>query len=170
VPQFPLAAERVRYPGEAVAVVVAETLAAARDAAEAVAVEYSVLPAVTDVRKAEGSEPIWPGTPDNIALLSGGAQLFAFYGSNFVTPERAVTLTTKARRYGDRAICLAHAPACHWADADYTQFVAELEAVDKKDIGPLYSYAVAWLAQLDATRLPVGSPTTAPSASGLSTR
>jgi hypothetical protein len=91
------------------------------------------------------------GHPDNIALLSGGAQLFAFYGSRFVTPERAVTLTAKARRYGDRAICLAHAPACHWADADYTQFVADLELVDKKDIGPLYSYAVAWLAQLDAT-------------------
>ena len=45
-------------------------------------------------------------------------------------PERAVTLTTKARRYGDRAICLAHEPACHWANADYSQFVAELEAVD----------------------------------------
>ena len=89
--------------------------------------------------------------PDNVALLSGGAQLFAFYGSSFVTPERAVTLTTKARRYGDRAICLVHAPACHWADTDYTQFVAQLEAVDKKDIGPLYSYAVAWLAQLEAT-------------------
>lgn len=89
--------------------------------------------------------------PDNIALLSGGAQLFAFYGSRFVTPERAVTLTAKARRYGNRAICLAHEPACRWADADYTQFVAQLEAVDKKDIGPLYSYAVAWLAQLEAT-------------------
>src|SRR6188768_2323503 len=64
--------------------------------------------------------------PDNVALLSGGAQLFAFYGSNFVPPDRAVTLTTKARRYGDRAICLVQAPACHWADTDYTQFVAEL--------------------------------------------
>src|SRR5690349_24138215 len=80
--------------------------------------------------------------PDNVALLSGGAQLFAFYGSNFVPPERAVTLTTKARRYGDRAICLAHEPACHWADADYDRFVTELQGVGKKDIGPLYSYAV----------------------------
>src|SRR6476646_10187868 len=51
-PQFPLAPERVRYPGEAVAVVVAETLSQARDAAEAVTVEYNVLPAVTDVREA----------------------------------------------------------------------------------------------------------------------
>jgi len=89
--------------------------------------------------------------PDSAAMLSAGAQLFALYGSRFTTPDRRVTLTEKARRYGDRAICLAHEPACHWADADYTRFVAELEGVGKKEIGPLYSYAVAWLAQLDAT-------------------
>src|SRR5947209_8533289 len=45
--QLPLAVERVRYVGEAVAIVVAESAAAARDAAEAVAVEYEALPAVT---------------------------------------------------------------------------------------------------------------------------
>src|SRR6188472_3249717 len=39
-PQYPLAADRVRYPGEAVAVVVAESRFAARDAAEAVEVDY----------------------------------------------------------------------------------------------------------------------------------
>src|SRR3954462_10302637 len=58
-PQYPLVADRVRYPGEAVAVVVAETLPLARDAAEAVDVKYDVLPAVTDVRKADGAETIW---------------------------------------------------------------------------------------------------------------
>jgi carbon-monoxide dehydrogenase large subunit len=67
-PQYPLAVERVRYPGEAVAVVVAETLLQARDAAEAVAVEYEVLGAVTDVRQAAGAEPIWPSAADNVAL------------------------------------------------------------------------------------------------------
>ncbi len=67
--QYPLVADRVRYPGEAVAMVVAETRFAARDAAEAVEVEYEVLQAVTDVRKAERSEPIWPAPcPDNVAL------------------------------------------------------------------------------------------------------
>ncbi len=67
--QFPLATDRARYPGEAVAVVVAESPLAARDAAEAVQVEYEVLPAVTDVRKAQAAEPIWPAScPDNIAL------------------------------------------------------------------------------------------------------
>ena len=43
-----LAHERVRFVGEAVALVVAETLQQARDAAEAVAVEYEELPQVTD--------------------------------------------------------------------------------------------------------------------------
>jgi hypothetical protein len=90
-------------------------------------------------------------SPDNAALLSAGAQLFALYGSRFAPPERAVTLTTKARRYGERAICLAHEPACRWAGVDHTRFVAELEAVGEKDIDELYSYAVSWLSNLDAT-------------------
>ena len=90
-------------------------------------------------------------SPDNVALLSAGAQLFALYGSRFAAPDRAVTLTAKARRYGERAICLAHEPACRWAGADHTRFAAELEAVGERDIDPLYSYAVSWLSHLDAT-------------------
>ncbi len=42
----PLAVDRVRYVGDAVAIVVAETKGQARDAAEAVAVSYAELPAV----------------------------------------------------------------------------------------------------------------------------
>src|SRR5882757_4454139 len=44
----PLAETKVRFVGDAVAVVVAETRAAAADAAEAVIVEYDALPAVAD--------------------------------------------------------------------------------------------------------------------------
>jgi hypothetical protein len=90
-------------------------------------------------------------SPDNVALLSAGAQLFALYGSRFAAPDRAVTLTAKARRYGERAICLAHEPACHWPGIDHTRLVGELEAVGERDIDPLYSYAVSWLSHLDAT-------------------
>src|SRR6266853_5861247 len=62
---LPLANDCVRFVGEAVAMVVAETLAAARDAAEAVAVEYQVLPAVTDVMEAlaDDAPRIWPQAP-----------------------------------------------------------------------------------------------------------
>jgi carbon-monoxide dehydrogenase large subunit len=66
--QYPLAPDRARYPGEAVAMVVAEGILAARDAAEAVAVNYEVLPASTDVRAAIGATPIWPAALDNVAL------------------------------------------------------------------------------------------------------
>jgi aerobic carbon-monoxide dehydrogenase large subunit len=68
--QLPLALGRVRYVGEAVAVVVAQTLAAARDAAEAVAVDYRVLPAVTDAidALADGAPVLWPDAPGNLAL------------------------------------------------------------------------------------------------------
>jgi carbon-monoxide dehydrogenase large subunit len=67
-PQFPLAVDRVRYPGEAIAVVIAENLFTAHDAAELIAVEYEVLQASTDVRQAIGAQPIWPAAPDNVAL------------------------------------------------------------------------------------------------------
>jgi hypothetical protein len=90
-------------------------------------------------------------SPDNAALLAAGAQLFALYGSRFAPPERAIALTAKARRYGERAICLAHERACEWRGMDHDEFVAELEGVGGKDIGALFSYAVGWLASLDAT-------------------
>jgi carbon-monoxide dehydrogenase large subunit len=67
-PQFPFAVDRVRYPGEAVAMVIAETPWQARDAAEAITIEYEVLPAVTDPRAAIGAACIWPAAPDNVAL------------------------------------------------------------------------------------------------------
>src|SRR5260370_12955639 len=45
--QYPLALERTRFAGEAVAFVVAETLASAKDAADVVRVDYMPLAAVT---------------------------------------------------------------------------------------------------------------------------
>src|SRR5207244_12493515 len=49
---WPLARDKARYAGDAVAVVVAETRAQAKDAAELVQVEYEPLEAVTDVERA----------------------------------------------------------------------------------------------------------------------
>ncbi len=62
---------RVRFPGEAVAMVVAETLAEAKDAAERVAVEYKVLPVVVDAAKARvpGVPQLHDGCPDNESFL-----------------------------------------------------------------------------------------------------
>jgi carbon-monoxide dehydrogenase large subunit len=68
-PRRVLAHERVRFVGEAVALVVAQTLQQARDAAEAVAVDYEELPQVTDPADAmaPGAPALCDEAPDNIA-------------------------------------------------------------------------------------------------------
>lgn len=57
-----LAEGAVRYVGDAVAAVVAETRAAAQDAAEAIELDYDPLPAVTDLAEAArpGAPAVWP--------------------------------------------------------------------------------------------------------------
>ena len=66
----PLAVDRVRYVGEAVAIVVAETPAEAADAAALVRLELDPLPAAADVDRAlaASAHPIWPEAPGNIAF------------------------------------------------------------------------------------------------------
>src|SRR5207248_10619067 len=56
VKDYALAVGKVRYVGEAVVAVVAETRELARDASELVEVEYEPLPAVVDARKAQDGE------------------------------------------------------------------------------------------------------------------
>jgi carbon-monoxide dehydrogenase large subunit len=65
-----LAAERVMHIGEPVAMVVAETAAAAQDAAELVTVEYEPLAPVIDARDAlaSGAPLLWPEAPGNLAI------------------------------------------------------------------------------------------------------
>ena len=50
--QYPIAADKVRYVGEPVAIVVATSRAAAEDAGERIDIRYEPLPPVTDVEKA----------------------------------------------------------------------------------------------------------------------
>jgi aerobic carbon-monoxide dehydrogenase large subunit len=71
VPHRPaLAGPTVRHVGEPVAVVIAETLAAAQDAAEFVTVDYAERTPAVDLREAvrEGSPQVWPEAPGNIAV------------------------------------------------------------------------------------------------------
>ena len=64
----PLAEETVRYVGDALAVVVAETRGQARDAADAVAVDYEELPAVVDTAAAlkDGAPQLHPEAKNNL--------------------------------------------------------------------------------------------------------
>ncbi|MBV9859598.1 MAG: xanthine dehydrogenase family protein molybdopterin-binding subunit [Alphaproteobacteria bacterium] len=80
-----LAVDRVRYVGEPVAFVVADTLAQAKDAAELVAVDYEILPSVTDTAEAAaGKAAVWDECPDNISNV-------------FTSGDRAATEAALAR-------------------------------------------------------------------------
>ncbi|MEX2453774.1 MAG: xanthine dehydrogenase family protein molybdopterin-binding subunit [Rhodospirillaceae bacterium] len=69
-PQPPILRDKVRHAGEIVAVVIAESRTAARDAAERVVVEYAPLPVVTDALAALGPDApqLWDGCPRNLPL------------------------------------------------------------------------------------------------------
>ena len=69
-PQQLIAGDTVRFCGEIVAMVVAETEAAARDAAECIAVDYEPLPATADSAEAAapGAPALWPQAPGNRAF------------------------------------------------------------------------------------------------------
>ncbi|MEJ2436082.1 MAG: xanthine dehydrogenase family protein molybdopterin-binding subunit, partial [Pseudolabrys sp.] len=64
-PHPALAAETVNHVGDAVAVVIAETQAQGRDAADKVKVDYEVLPAVADPAKAKSGPQIHEVAPNN---------------------------------------------------------------------------------------------------------
>src|SRR5512141_2923585 len=67
-PRRLLAHEIVRFAGEPVAAVVATSRVAAQTAAEAISVEYEVLPAVIDPLDATkpGAPAVWAEAPDNV--------------------------------------------------------------------------------------------------------
>ena len=94
--QHPLAADRVRYAGEPVALVVARSRAAAEDAAERLEVDFDPLPAVTDA----GSPPpaaLFDHTPDNLAsLIEEG---FGDVGAAFARAHRTVRLSFRTGRH-----------------------------------------------------------------------
>src|SRR5258708_2343647 len=74
-PRRLLAHEIVRFAGEPIAAVVAISRVAAQTAAEAIAIDYEVLPSVVDPLQATkpGAPVVWPEAPDNIvAAMSYG--------------------------------------------------------------------------------------------------
>ena len=69
-PRPGLAQGRVRYVGEPVALIIAETAAQAADAASVVNVDIEPLPCVTGVEDAvtAGAPTIWSDAPNNVAI------------------------------------------------------------------------------------------------------
>lgn len=66
--QWPLAHGKVRYVGEPLAFVVADTRQQAKDAAEAILADIDPLSAVTEPSEAEGAAPLYDEAPDNVVL------------------------------------------------------------------------------------------------------
>jgi carbon-monoxide dehydrogenase large subunit len=109
-PRTLLAEGVVRYVGQPVAAVVAQTRAQAQDAAELVAVEYQDLPCVTDAAAAvaPGAPLVWPEAAGNVAAE-------AVYGDESLVNEafaRAAHVT-RLELHNQRLIAMAMEPrAC----------------------------------------------------------
>jgi carbon-monoxide dehydrogenase large subunit len=70
LPHLPFAKDKARYVGEPVAMVVAGTVLEARAGAEALAIDYEILPAVVDAIEAvkPGTPQLFDSAPNNIAV------------------------------------------------------------------------------------------------------
>ena len=118
-PRPALARGRARHVGDPVACVVAETQAQARDAAEAVLIDYRPLPASADLATAlDGTAPvIWPEVPGNLALdwEAGDA---AAVDRAMAAAARVVTLDLVNNRLAPSAMEPRGCLALHEPDAD----------------------------------------------------
>src|SRR4029079_14461100 len=98
-PRYSPTKDRVRYVGEPVALIVAETAAQAQDAPEAVAVEYKELPAVVSARDAlaKGAPQLHDTVPGNVVLdYTGGDE--AATNAAFARAARVVKMTASHTR------------------------------------------------------------------------
>lgn len=70
VPHPILATDRVRHVGDPVALIIADTVQAARSAAEAVMVDYDILPSITDLGAAMDARApqVWDSVPGNVCF------------------------------------------------------------------------------------------------------
>src|SRR5579859_492028 len=92
-PDFPaLALDRVRFCGEGVALVVAESVAQAKDAAELIAVDYEPLPAVIGMEEARASDALLlhDDAPGNLS--------FAWEGGDKAAVDAAIARAHKVTR------------------------------------------------------------------------
>ena len=100
IPVYPiLAKDVVRHVGDAVAFVVADSLAAAKDAAEAISVDWQLLPHVIGAvaALATGAPRVWPDRPGNLAFETELGDAAATKAA-FARAVRTVALTTVKQR------------------------------------------------------------------------
>ena len=116
-PRHALALDRVRHVGEPVAVVLAESPAAARDAAERIEVEYEPLPAVVDARAAlaPSAPRLHEEAPGNLAYVfekgDRAATEAAFAAAAHVVALEVVNHRVHAAPLEPRGAIASHDPA-----------------------------------------------------------
>jgi aerobic carbon-monoxide dehydrogenase large subunit len=96
-PHAPLPTDRARFVGEPVAMVVAETAAAARDGAERVRVEWRPLPAVVATADAVGGPAVWDERATNLCVDSEAGDAAATEAA-FAGAAHVVRLETRVNR------------------------------------------------------------------------
>ncbi|MFK8015571.1 MAG: TRAP transporter TatT component family protein [Gammaproteobacteria bacterium] len=89
--------------------------------------------------------------PKSPGSLSAASTLYAAYGVAFVDEaDRAKRLTSRARDYGQRAVCAYDENNCALGDASFDEFDERMSALEARDAPVFYAYAVSWLAYMRA--------------------
>ena len=96
-PHAPLPTERARFVGEPVAMVVAETAAAARDGAERVRVDWRPLPGVVTAAEAAGGPAVWDECASNVCVDSEAGDVAATEAA-FARAAHVVRLESRVNR------------------------------------------------------------------------
>jgi carbon-monoxide dehydrogenase large subunit len=135
-----LARGHVRYVGDPVALVIAETLLQAKDAAERVEVEYEDRPSVTSTAEAvkPGAAAVWEECPDNISnvfeLGNRAAADAAFAGAKRVVRGRYVISRVHAQYMETRGLVGQYEPADDrytlYADVQYPHRLRQILATN----------------------------------------
>jgi aerobic carbon-monoxide dehydrogenase large subunit len=133
-----LAKERVRYVGDPLAMVVAETLAQAKDAAELIDVDYEPQPSVTATEEAArpGAAAVWDECPDNVSHVfevgDKAAAEAAFARAAHVVRRRYVVTRVHAQFMEPRGALGVYEPRDErftlYADVQYPHRVREVLA------------------------------------------
>ncbi len=125
-PPHPVLAQgKVRHVGDQVALVVAETLLQAKDAAELIDVDYEPLPAVVDLRSADSAgTPVHDEAPDNVCYHWGHGDKAAVDAA-FANPAHVTRLDFVNNRLIPNAMEPRAANAVYTKhDDSYTLYVA----------------------------------------------
>lgn len=82
--------------------------------------------------------------PENVELLLMGAKLYSTYAAAFVDDApRARVLTTRAKEYGERALCSQNPSICPALTLPYDDFVRAAAALSSADVPALYGWAAS---------------------------